>query len=523
MYNSAGANTGRCADGLPAKCICGGICTDCASGRYTDQAGQSTCKGYACPQGRAGPLASTSSSTATCTVCEAGRFSGDSAGASACADCASGRYTDQAGQSTCKGYACPQGRAGPLASTSSSTATCMACEAGRFSGNSVGASVCLTCPRRTRSAVGAADCLCVAGTYSVPPTLQASGGSCSVRPDSLAACSAAAAELGLSGKWSAAGAGSCIACEVGRAGNATGATSDAMCTACEAGRFSGDLVGAGACQACPRGKWSAAGAGSCIVCEVGRASNATGATSDAMCSACEAGRFSGDLVGAGACQACPSAVVSTLSENRAAGGVAYVSGGSFSASHCTLHGNLGTTAVIHVAPGSVASMRDTMACFNNTPAAFHVEGAGTLALDGFPQHRNAVQAMGRAASGAILILRNVPDAVALKFTASGMSIAPGLCPAYTVQIAKWKVSTREDAKTCQARSDRRGSAHGDKVLDDSHPCFQKDKEGLGPFCDKSTPWGVRCLPCPSTTALTNTSAAAAAVLLPLSLRAHPAS
>eukprot|EP00937_MAST-01D_sp_MAST-1D-sp2_P008170 g8170.t1 len=151
-------------------------------------------------------------------------------------------------------------------------------------------------------------------------------------------------------------------------------------------------------------------------------------------------------------------------------------------------------------------MRDTVACFNNTPAAFQVDGGGTLALDGFPTPGSATQVMGTAASGAILILRNVPDPVALNFTAAGMSIAPGLCTAYTVQTAKWKVSAREDAKTCQARSDRRIGAQGDTVLADDDDCFSSKP----PRCDKSAPWGVDCSPCPSTTVPTNVSAAAAA-------------
>eukprot|EP00937_MAST-01D_sp_MAST-1D-sp2_P004071 g4071.t1 len=145
------------------------------------------------------------------------------------------------GYEPCSGNACPLGRFGPTGSVGASAATCTPCNAGRYSGSAVGAGACQECP---------------------------------------------------SGKWSAATAGSCIACEVGRASNATGATSDATCTTCEAGRFSGDSVGAGACQECPLGKWSAAGAGSCTACAVGRASNATGATSEATCTACAAGTYS---------------------------------------------------------------------------------------------------------------------------------------------------------------------------------------------------------------------------------------
>eukprot|EP00937_MAST-01D_sp_MAST-1D-sp2_P002085 g2085.t1 len=133
-----------------------------------------------------------------------------------CTDCVSGRYTDQLGQSACKGTACPLGQAGPLASTSSSTATCTPCDAGRYSGSAVGAGACQECPR---------------------------------------------------GKWSAAGASSCMACTAGRGSNETGATSDATCTVCEAGRYGGGAVGAGVCQECPRGKWQpAAGAASCTAC-----------------------------------------------------------------------------------------------------------------------------------------------------------------------------------------------------------------------------------------------------------------
>ena len=67
-YNAGRGNTGVCSSS--AQCICGG-CAGCVPGRFADQQGQSACKGSACPLGRAGPLASTNPSTATCTACEA--------------------------------------------------------------------------------------------------------------------------------------------------------------------------------------------------------------------------------------------------------------------------------------------------------------------------------------------------------------------------------------------------------------------------------------------------------------------
>eukprot|EP00937_MAST-01D_sp_MAST-1D-sp2_P006640 g6640.t1 len=84
-------------------------------------------------------------------------------------------------------------------------------------------------------------------------------------------------------------------CATGRYGptgqkNATAATCSAK--PCAAGRFS--RAGAGACDACPAGQWSAAtAAGGCNACGTGTASNATGETAATACAVCEAGAVSG--------------------------------------------------------------------------------------------------------------------------------------------------------------------------------------------------------------------------------------
>eukprot|EP00937_MAST-01D_sp_MAST-1D-sp2_P003170 g3170.t1 len=246
-------------------------CEKCASGQYTDQAGLAECKGTACPPGRFGPLGSASAGAATCTDCQAGRFSGIAAGAGTCKECPLGKWSPAGAESCagacrsgtysstgappCSGKVCPVGQHGPPMSTSAGAATCAACQAGHFSGDAAGAATCAVCPR---------------------------------------------------GKWSAAGAGSCTACESGRISNTSGASSAAPCARCEAGRFaggaggSGDTASAATCEECPRGKWSAAGAGECTACENGiTAGNASvGAES---CTACSAGRYS---TMAGTCEWC---------------------------------------------------------------------------------------------------------------------------------------------------------------------------------------------------------------------------
>ena len=194
-------------------------------------------------------------------------------------------------------------RARPRARRARRTAS----EAGRFSGGSVGAGACKACPRGLSSAAGtaaAAHCSCPAGSYRVPATLQTSG-SCSMRPGSLEACPAAAAELGLCGAGAtedgissddraarylppgccASGGLKYNARAVGRAcGSGLPCICGPFCAGCVSGRYT-DQLGQSACKgsACPLGRFGPQGSTN---------------SSTATCTACEAGRFSGDSVGA---------------------------------------------------------------------------------------------------------------------------------------------------------------------------------------------------------------------------------
>eukprot|EP00937_MAST-01D_sp_MAST-1D-sp2_P008026 g8026.t1 len=170
MYNSGLDNTGTCS--VDRKCVCGtSACLSCRAGRYAADIGHIVTEYQA--KDKYGHVSDPAYRNAI----------------------AGYRYAV-----ACKGgRPCRVGRFGPLGSTSADAATCTDCPAGHFSGNAPGAGECKKCPLGSTSVAGAADSvcrLCVKGWYRAPLTLRRSG-SCSVRPRSLIACSAAAAELGL--------------------------------------------------------------------------------------------------------------------------------------------------------------------------------------------------------------------------------------------------------------------------------------------------------------------------------------
>eukprot|EP00937_MAST-01D_sp_MAST-1D-sp2_P001643 g1643.t1 len=160
---------------------------------------------------------------------------------------------------------------------------------------------CHACPLGQWSAAGAANCSCAAGTYRSPATLQTSG-SCSVRPNSLAACSAAAAELGLEdvsavddgqsgGMYAAATASaSCKDCPEGRYSDQEAQTTLDACKACDAGRYQDQVRTA--CTNCPPGKHqAAAGNTTCDgnACDAGTF-HRDSQTSPVTCTSCPAGK-----------------------------------------------------------------------------------------------------------------------------------------------------------------------------------------------------------------------------------------
>ena len=94
----------------------------------------------------------------------------------------------------------------------------------------------------------------------------------------------------------------CVACGAGKFGTSvsTGATSEAICEACPAGKFSSSTGATNdeTCENCIAGKYmpetGASSETKCLLCGVGKYSNATGITSEANCRLCPSGRYGED-------------------------------------------------------------------------------------------------------------------------------------------------------------------------------------------------------------------------------------
>jgi hypothetical protein len=114
-----------------------GSCTDCAAGRWSDARARTTpcvdecTAGYYCPPASASP---------TVRACPAGKYSGP--GASACTDCASGRWSNELARWAPCNASCPAGYACPAGSSSQG----LLCPPGSFS--AAGADTCspYVCP-----------------------------------------------------------------------------------------------------------------------------------------------------------------------------------------------------------------------------------------------------------------------------------------------------------------------------------------------------------------------------------------
>ncbi|GMF51474.1 unnamed protein product [Phytophthora fragariaefolia] len=206
-------------------------------------------------------------------------------------------------------YAAPFCAAGLKITFCSATSkyVCIACPAGSYLES--GSRNCLACPQGTSSSAGSAECTkCPAGTYSTD-----------VGKDSSSPCTSCP-----SGTFSqSVGAVSSAACNACAAGTFSSSPGSVSCSSCAAGTFSN--ANASTCSACPRGKWSAAGADVCTNCAAGTYTPNTGSTAcyscprgffsnqgDATCSACPVNTYSSSVgASASACQACPSYAFTT--------------------------------------------------------------------------------------------------------------------------------------------------------------------------------------------------------------------
>jgi ribosomal protein L24E len=239
--------------------------------------------------------------SSTAAPCPAGRFN-DLAGqssASACQPCPAGTTNAMTGQTRQGCLFCPVGTANARAGASSSL-DCLLCAAGTYA-SSVGAAECAECPvgswSNTTGARSTAFChLCPTGTYS-----SAAGASSATV---CTACPSGATTL-------APGASSALSCvaEQCPAGTARVVSADlrTSCQACPAGRFA--AAGDATCSLCPPGSFSALpGAAACQRCPAGRYRSGAGGNNSEACVACPLGtRCRGDRTGCDAL--CPSGSV----------------------------------------------------------------------------------------------------------------------------------------------------------------------------------------------------------------------
>lgn len=356
-----------CAAGKFASTRAATACTDCAAGKFQASTRSTACE--LCPAGSASEAVG-ASHAATCQLCAAGSFAGP--GAARCQLCPVGKY--------CAGtFGQGEGGAGadidclpcPAGTFNSEpgivdVAQCAACEVGSYSLG--GASSCTLCPPGffnddTRATDASACKACPAGTYSLgnvssctlcpantfqPVTEAGSEQACVPCPSgsSLAGstaqanCSCGLGFFGLSVQTCAAcptgatsglralgiddcrcvsgsgrangtdgGAWTCQPCPVGSAGV------DGVCEPCKMGSYSA-VSASTACDLCPVGMSSAAGATSCVFttcegCPVGTYSQTVGSSDAGVCKPCAPGFFA--VGSAIECEPCPTGTYSNIS------------------------------------------------------------------------------------------------------------------------------------------------------------------------------------------------------------------
>ena len=150
-------------------------CVDCAAGMYQTETGKLMCLDPHCAMGKY--LASNRTWTPSCEDCAAGKYSYDKA---VCLDCAMGTYTDEVGQSSCKGTACIAGQYQTSGQAGQTSATaCTSCNNGTYSTTTTATS-CISCAAGTyQTETGKTVCTsCAAGKYSTSGTTQTAASVC---------------------------------------------------------------------------------------------------------------------------------------------------------------------------------------------------------------------------------------------------------------------------------------------------------------------------------------------------------
>jgi hypothetical protein len=261
----------------------GGMCVQCAPGKYKESPGTVTCN--SCPENQ-DTLSSASESGAAC-LCKPG-FTGAGGNGGSCQACASGTYKDTVGSAPC--MSCPSVSNSLSGSVNAEDClcnagytglqTCVACETGKYK-ETIGSQDCLPCPALSNTvnsgSASLEECVCDVG-------------------------------LILNGRV-------CQQCPVGQYYNAV-TTSCTTCSPCEAGYRRGcELNSPGTCEVCPAGKYLSQSA--CYECPANSFSSAgsTGASQckcnpgftgqdGGPCQQCHTGKYKA-ASGSGGCNQCP--------------------------------------------------------------------------------------------------------------------------------------------------------------------------------------------------------------------------
>ena len=225
----------------------GSECQTCASGKYSDHDGASTC--LACPPGKV-----TTSGKDGCVACPVAKFSPGQR--DACIDCSAGYYNGQDSASVCS--ACDGGKSAVAISHQ-----CEDCATGEWASPGSLPRHFTPCPPRpdlcrpgsltdSLPLPGSETCTaCTAGKKSLPDNTDCeqcpSGTRSGLRSPVCLSCTA--------GQWSLAESSTCTRCQLGFGQPLQGQDS---CTECVRGYFAANL-GSTACLACTAGQYSIPG------------------------------------------------------------------------------------------------------------------------------------------------------------------------------------------------------------------------------------------------------------------------
>ena len=260
----------------------------CKPGMYNAAHDESVCAGTECAAGKYGPAGQGSAVSAVCSTC------------------ASGKYTDTAGQTACKVHSvakCSVGFGYYGGSATVDDAKCTACTKGQYSA-AEDASACKTksviaCDigkgfiEGTPTADNSACSSCTSGNFNA-----ASNGDTPCAPWSVTSCEAGEGFVAGSASVDA----SCAACSSGTfsASNDKAACNSHSVAACPSGQgyTQGDVTNDSACASCVSGTFNTANddnpcvAWSVASCEAGEGYAAGSASTDAACTTCSSGYFS---------------------------------------------------------------------------------------------------------------------------------------------------------------------------------------------------------------------------------------